>query len=134
MQCFSLLFLGATLSTWATINFSLALIVGLLASPLAFVRPLPLSKGDGQSSTFSVALSIPTTLLYLVASPPVALYGISWYYGKDIAWLLMEVANGWVAQGVWTNLMIWSVWWPAWVLAGISLYSGAVRPSTAQSE
>jgi glycosylphosphatidylinositol transamidase len=128
MQTFSLLVLGAALSTWATINFSLALIVGLLATPLAFVRPLPLSKSEAQSTFFTMALSIPTTMLYLVASPPVAIYAISWYFKKDVAWLLMEIAKGWVAQGVWSHLVIWSVWWPAWVLGGVVLYSGAVRP------
>ncbi|KJX98783.1 Glycosylphosphatidylinositol:protein transamidase [Zymoseptoria brevis] len=130
MQTFSLLFLGATLSTWATINFSLALIVGVLATPLGFVRPLPFGKGDGQNTIARLGLSIAVTVTYLIASPPTAIYASSWYLKKDVSWLLMEVAKGWVAQGVWSHLMIWSVWWPAWILGGIVLYSGAVRPKT----
>ncbi|GAB7356334.1 hypothetical protein MBLNU459_g7127t1 [Dothideomycetes sp. NU459] len=43
-QCFSLLLLGAALSTLATLNFSQALFIGLLASPLSFVRPFSTPK------------------------------------------------------------------------------------------
>lgn len=137
MQSFSLLFLGATLSTWATINFSLALLVGLLASPLSFARPLPVRSAialkvdsDKKGAVFSLAIRLPAALAYLIASPPVALYAVSWYLRKDLAWLLFEIATGWLAQGVWSNLVIWSVWWPAWVLGGVVLFSGVVQPSS----
>lgn len=133
MQSFSLLFIGATLSTWATINFSLALLVGLLASPLCFTRPVPLriviappSEAEKKSAALSLAIRLPAALMCLVASPPVALYASSWYLEKDLAWVLTEVAKGWLAQGVWSNLVIWSVWWPAWVLGCVVLFSGVV--------
>lgn len=133
MQSFSLLFIGATLSTWATINFSLALLVGLLASPLCFARPVPLkaliapkSDDEKKSAALNLAIHLPAALAWLVASPPTAVYAISWYSGKDISWLLIEIAKGWLAQGVWSNLVIWSVWWPAWVLGGVVLFSGVV--------
>ena len=130
MQSFSLLFLGATFSTWATLNFSLALTVGLLACPLGFVRPLPLRSASGISDkqrTLAIVLSIPTTLLWLALSPPATLYALSWYVRLDVSAILFEVAKGWVAQGVWSCLVLWSVWWPAWVLAGTVLFSGAVK-------
>src|SRR3954447_20437715 len=41
IKSFSLLLLGMFLSSLATLNFSLALIIGLLASPLTFMRPWP---------------------------------------------------------------------------------------------
>lgn len=137
MQSFSLLFIGATLSTWATINFSLALLIGLLASPLCFARPVPLrnltaptSEAEKKGAVLKFAMRLPAALAYLFASPPVALYAISWYSEKDLAWILVEIAKGWLAQGVWSNLVIWSVWWPAWVLGGIVLFSGVIPPGT----
>lgn len=133
MQSFSLLFIGATLSTWATINFSLALLVGILASPLCFARPVPFSNliapktEDKKAGVLNFAIRLPAALVWLVASPPTALYAISWYSGKDLSWILIEIAKGWLAQGVWSNLVIWSVWWPAWVLGGVVLFSGVVQ-------
>ncbi|KAK0750457.1 Gaa1-like protein [Schizothecium vesticola] len=45
LQSFSLLLLGMFLSSLATLNFSLALLVGLLACPLSFVRPSRTAAG-----------------------------------------------------------------------------------------
>ncbi|EME40303.1 hypothetical protein DOTSEDRAFT_74938 [Dothistroma septosporum NZE10] len=132
MQSFSLLFLGATLSTWATINFSLALIVGLLASPLSFVRPATFliiknEKGEQQNSPLDVTLSIVSSLAWLLASPPLMIYALSHYLHRDLGWILLEIAKGWTAQGVWSNLVVWNVWWPAWVIAGAVLFSNVAR-------
>src|SRR5436190_1097544 len=41
IKSFSLLLLGMFLSSLATLNFSLALLVGLLATPLTYIQPLP---------------------------------------------------------------------------------------------
>lgn len=130
MQSFSLILLGGILSTWATLNFSLALTVGLLASPLGFIRPLPLRPSADTSSVqqkLNVVLSIPLTLAWLVLSPPTVLYALSVYFQKELSWMLLEVAKGWIAQGAWSVLVLWSVWWPAWVVGGIVLVSGAVK-------
>ncbi|KAF2169586.1 hypothetical protein M409DRAFT_19998 [Zasmidium cellare ATCC 36951] len=130
LQSFSLLFVGATLSTWATINFSLALIVGLLASPLSFIRPMTLTTSSTDpSALLNILHATISSLLWVTTSPPLAMLALSWYLGKDITWMLVEVAKGWAAQGVWSILVIWSVWWPAWVLGGIVLFSGIVRPT-----
>src|SRR6185369_6907034 len=40
-KSFSLLLLGMFLSSLATLNFSLAFLVGLLAAPLTYLQPLP---------------------------------------------------------------------------------------------
>ncbi|KAI5361378.1 Putative GPI transamidase component Gaa1 [Septoria linicola] len=133
MQSFSLLLLGGTLSTWATLNFSLALTVGLLASPIGFIRPLPLRSSAGASDkqrTLAIALSVPAALLWLALSPPATIYALSWYAKLDVGTILFEVAKGWTAQGVWSCLVLWSIWWPGWVLAGTVLFSGAVRTAT----
>ncbi|KXT16433.1 hypothetical protein AC579_5140 [Pseudocercospora musae] len=123
MQSFSLLFLGATLSTWATINFSLALLVGLLAAPLGFARPIVVER----TKCVQFALHLPAALFWVALSPPAALYGLSVYTNKHLSWILLEIAKGWSAQGAWSNLVVWSVWWPAWVLGGTVLLSGIVR-------
>ncbi|KAF2211990.1 hypothetical protein CERZMDRAFT_97908 [Cercospora zeae-maydis SCOH1-5] len=130
MQSFSLLCLGATLSTWATLNFSLALTVGLLACPLGFVRPLPLrsaaSSSNEKQRKLAIAMSIPSALLWLALSPPAAIYAFSWFVKMDVSAVLFGIAKGWAAQGVWSCLVLWCVWWPGWLLAGVALVSGAV--------
>lgn len=131
LQSFSLLFLGATLSTWATINFSLALLVGLLASPLSFARPisLPSSGGNGVKSisVLEFCSSIPLALLYLILSPPLAIIAVTRYSESSLGSVLLEIAKGWSAQGVWSYLVIWGVWWPAWIIGGIVLFSGLAK-------
>jgi glycosylphosphatidylinositol transamidase len=134
-QSFSLLLLGATLSTLSTLNFSLALIAAALCSPLNFVRPLPslpsrLSVGnnaEGSEYLNKLAVICPATALYFAISPPVVLYAVSAWVGKGLEWMLVEVAMGWVAQGVWTSLVVWGVWWPTWVVGGGVLLSGIWR-------
>ena len=117
LQSFSLLILGATLSTLATLNFSLAFVVGLLASPLAFVR-----------ATKSPLLAIPQALILAALSPPVAMYGLNvWYEGRGLETVLLELAKGWMAQGVWTELVVWGVWWPAWIVGGTVVSGGMLR-------
>lgn len=134
-QSFSLLLLGATLSTLSTLNFSLALLIGLLCSPLNFIRPLPSlpprsaikSTADGSEYLNNLALILPSTVLYLGISPPIVLYAVSGWLGRVVGWMLGELAKGWVAQGVWSSLVIWGVWWPAWVVGGSVLWSGLMR-------
>ena len=122
----------------ATLNFSLAFVIGILCSPLSFVRPLPRlpffqpqaqSKDATKSKPFipSLAIAIPATLGYVAIAPPVVVYATNAYFRSDIGWILVEMARGWSAQGVWTNGIVWGIWWPAWVLGGAVLFSGALR-------
>lgn len=138
IQSFSLLLLGAALSMLATLNFSLALVIGILCSPFSFIRPLPSiplrsdlkTKDDAQNLVLRVATAaLPTALLFTV-SPPVVLYAINHHFVRDMEWVLLEMAKGWNAQGVWTSLVIWGVWWPAWVIGGSVLFSGTLRRGT----
>jgi GPI-anchor transamidase subunit GAA1 len=132
MQCFSLLLLGAAMSTLATLNFSLAFVVGVLAAPLSFCRRIPALSSWSRLQTapekrafvFEAAGNMLAVVLHLVASPPLLIYGLSWYYKKDTSWLLLEMAKGWAAQGVYTSFIVWNVWWPAWVVGGISWTGG----------
>jgi GPI-anchor transamidase subunit GAA1 len=135
MQSLSLLLLGATLSTLATLNFSLAFVVGVLASPLSFIRPLPTpatltSKNAAPATSnhaIALAIGVPAILVYTLVSPPVVLSAVVVFWKKQLGWLLLEMARGWAAQGVYTAFVVWAVWWPAWVLGGVVLYSGLYR-------
>ncbi|KAK5126259.1 hypothetical protein LTR85_010494 [Meristemomyces frigidus] len=129
-QSFSLLLLGATLSTLATLNFSLAFVIGLLASPLSFIRPLPKLPpyaDEKRRYAIGLAISIPAALVHAAVSPPAVLYVMAWHWQKDIGWTLAEIAKGWAAQGVYTSFVVWTVWWPAWVIGGVVLFSEMLR-------
>ncbi|KAK0997437.1 Glycosyl phosphatidyl inositol protein transamidase complex subunit [Friedmanniomyces endolithicus] len=135
MQSFSLLLLGTSLATLATLNFSLAFVVGVLASPLSFVRPLPRGTSTGFPAVLGrmgreyryavqVTIGLVATVLYAATSPPVVLYALCWCFSQDVGGLLLEMAKAWSMQGVYTSFVIWAVWWPAWVVGGIALFSG----------
>lgn len=148
MQSFSLLLLGATLSTLATLNFSLAFLIGLICAPLSFIRPLPSlwsmrSQQQSASKTTNSAatkqprnifispwvISVPTALLYTLISPPVVLYILDWaFLHIGLEEILVEMARAWHAQGSWTGMcVVWGVWWPAWVVGGAVLGSGMLK-------
>lgn len=125
LQSFSLLVLGAALSTWATLNFSLALVVGLLAAPLSFVSPIQ------HASARKISLAaMPAGIIWAALSPSsvaiLALHSQALFPGRDLQWLLVQIAWGWRAQGVWSVLLVWAVWWPAWIVAGVVLFAGLV--------
>ncbi|KAL2134618.1 hypothetical protein VTI74DRAFT_11360 [Chaetomium olivicolor] len=111
LKSFSLLLLGMFLSTLATLNFSLALIVGLLASPLSFIRPLPTST--------SPALKITSLGLLNLISPTTLLLAGAAYWGVGVESLLREAALGWHVCGTYSPVVVWCVWWPAWVVGGV---------------
>lgn len=96
------------LSSLATLNFSLALIVGLLSSPLSFVRPAR-----------HIAWSVPLALI----SPPavLAITTAVWKNGglAAIGEVLREAAFGWDVMGMYTPVVVWCVWWPAWLVGNL---------------
>ncbi|RHZ69407.1 hypothetical protein CDV55_106509 [Aspergillus turcosus] len=118
-RSFSLLLLGLFLSTLATLNFSLSFMVGLLCTPLSFVKRInPQTKA---------ALRYPIAILGLLAlnvlSPPAVLIGACWYSGVSVETVLTQAAFGWNVWGMWTQVVVWCVWWPAWVVGCVLLGS-----------
>ncbi len=119
----------------ATLNFSLAFIIGLLCAPLSFIRPFPhlppratiVTAADAMDYVGALAECTLPNLIYLIFSPVVAPFLISAFFRKGVEWTLLEMARGWVAQGVWTSLVVWGVWWPAWVVGGSVMFSGILR-------
>ena len=113
IQCFSLLLLGIFLSALATLNFSLSFFVGVACIPLSFMR----RQGD------SVRLSLRDSLLLGLFSPNSMLYAISFCGNLPVASVLSNAATEWLDSGVWTQIVIWLIWWPAWFSAAVVLAS-----------
>ncbi|KAK5729627.1 Glycosyl phosphatidyl inositol protein transamidase complex subunit [Elasticomyces elasticus] len=143
LQSFSLLLLGAAISTLATLNFSLAFVVGVLASPLSFIRPLPragemavLKKLDLWTQR-AVGWTVLQSMVYagwVAISPPAILYEACWFLELDMEHVLVEVAKGWNAQGVYTAGMVWGVWWPTWFLGGVVAFSNVVKDDVKEEQ
>lgn len=115
MQSFSLLLLGMFLSSLATLNFSLSLMVGLLSSPLSFVRPWPKTPTMRWASTALLNLLAPTAVL---AGWSAYWWGASKGVGS-IGEVLKEAAFGWRVWGMYTSVVVWGVWWPAWLVGAV---------------
>ncbi|KAL1306028.1 hypothetical protein AAFC00_004156 [Neodothiora populina] len=122
MQCFSLLLLGAALSTLATLNFSQALFVGILAAPLSFVRSF--SPPKSSPLVVRVLLAILAVAVMIATSPPAVLMIGSHLSRKHFVDLLEAAAWAWKVEKVWTAVTVWIVWWPAWVCGSVVLLSG----------
>ncbi|KAL2865528.1 GPI-anchor transamidase subunit GAA1 [Aspergillus lucknowensis] len=118
----SLLLLGLFLSALATLNFSLSFMIGLLCAPLSFVNRITADT----TPILRYALSIAGLFFLNILSPPVVLLAGCAYFGVSIETVLTEAAFGWDVWGMWTQVIIWCVWWPAWIvgaaLVGVSLF------------
>ncbi|KAF4121598.1 GPI-anchor transamidase subunit GAA1 [Geosmithia morbida] len=106
----SLLTLGMGLSTLATLNFSLAFVVGLLATPLTFVKP-----------TKSQPVKLATAALLNLVAPPVVIYAVTTIFGADVAYILREASFGWNVWGLYTPVAVWALWWPAWTIGMVNV-------------
>ena len=111
VKSFSLLLLGMFLSSLATLNFSLALLVGLLASPLSFVCPWPNAPAARWASASLLIVVSPATVL--------ALSQATLPSGLGVSGLLRWAAFGWDVWGVYTPVVVWCVWWPAWLCGSL---------------
>ncbi|KAL3461346.1 Gaa1-like protein [Aspergillus heterothallicus] len=122
IKSISLLLLGLFLSTLATLNFSLSFMIGLLCSPLSFVHPISAETAP----VLRYALSFTGLVFLNILSPPVVLLAGCAYFGVSAEKVLTEAAFGWDVWGMWTQVVVWCVWWPAWViggaLVGVSLF------------
>ncbi|KAF1808495.1 Glycosylphosphatidylinositol:protein transamidase complex, GAA1 component [Eremomyces bilateralis CBS 781.70] len=121
----SLLAHGMALSALATLNFSLSLFVGCITSPLSFLRPLPRhALVAGCALTF-----------WMVLSPMTVLLAGAWMWNAEIGGpqgiqgLLQQAAFGWKVHGLWTPVVVWLVWWPAWCVGGVVSASSMFLPA-----
>ncbi|MCJ1457909.1 Glycosyl phosphatidyl inositol protein transamidase complex subunit [Mycoblastus sanguinarius] len=119
LQSFSLLLLGMFLATLATLNFSLSLFVGLLSTPLSFIGN-PFSPSIEAKDVFpSKTRKALSTIVLQLFSPSVVMWTACWIWGADVSEVLAEAAFGWRVYGLWTQVVVWCVWWPAWLAGGV---------------
>ncbi|KAI2634558.1 Glycosylphosphatidylinositol:protein transamidase, GAA1 component [Xylaria nigripes] len=122
MKSFSLLLLGMFLSSLATLNFSLAFLVGLLSSPLSWTRPWP--NNMFTRYTYSALLSFVSPMCVVLFC--VVVY-VSRHTAEDagpttlgtLAVVLREAAFGWNVWGLYVPLVVWCVWYPAWLIGSV---------------
>lgn len=109
-KCFSMLVFGMALATLATLNFSLAFIIGVLAAPVSFMG---LSNNPALKWLSAAALTLiaPTTIIYSAAQA----------YGLDIGYVLTEASFGWNVWGMYTPVAVWGIWWPAWTIGMVNV-------------
>lgn len=110
------------LSALATLNFSLAFLVGLLSAPLTYITPLSIQSTPIRliiRGVVWIALNLlaPTTVLVVGARG----FGLE----MGVGGVLKEAAFGWDVWGMNTQVVVWCVWWPAWVVGMILLFGGA---------
>lgn len=89
IKSFSLLLLGLFLSSLATLNFSLAFLVGLLATPLTYIYPM------SSASVPKILLKAVIALFLTVIAPTAVLVIGTWAFGGSIEEVLAEAAYGW---------------------------------------
>ncbi|KAL8774977.1 MAG: hypothetical protein Q9209_000456 [Squamulea sp. 1 TL-2023] len=124
LQCFSLLLLGMFLATLATLNFSLAFLIGLLSAPLSFVG-LAMSADNGDAPPkLSTPRKIVSNVVLHLLSPPVVVLAICRIFGVDAGAMLAEAAFGWKVSGLWTQVVVCCVWWPAWLVGAVIVSPG----------
>lgn len=110
------------LATLATLNFSLSLFVGLLSTPLSFICNPFSGSIEAKDVIPSRSQGLAWTLVLQALSPPVVVGSVCYLWGADVGGVLAEAAFGWTVNGMWTQVVVWCVWWPSW-LAGSVLVS-----------
>jgi GPI-anchor transamidase subunit GAA1 len=129
LHCFCCMLLGMFLAALATINYSLAYIVGILCTPIVLVR-LPsqasLASADQKQQTTPQATTVSKVgafkllgyavlgIVLLALSPMTVIWVSSTFVPGGLAEVLRMAAFGWWVYGLWTQVIVWLVWWPAW--------------------
>jgi glycosylphosphatidylinositol transamidase len=116
IQCFSLLLLGMILAALATLNFSQSFLIGVLATPLSFVR-----------RTQKKWLSIVQFVVLIAVNPVMVAQWSAMLLGADLQDVLVLAAQGWHIWGLWTQVTVWLVWFPAWVLGSVVVAGGMLE-------
>ncbi len=64
---------------------------------------------------------IAMAVLLNLSAPTVILFASSVYWNVPVGEMLIEAAFGWDIWGMWTQVVVWCVWWPAWVTGSVLL-------------
>jgi len=113
VQCFSLLLLGMFLAALATLNFSLSVLIGVACVPLSFVQ---------RSSNMGVNAA--QLLVLALLNPCLVVQTGSKVLGASLAEVLVQSAIGWHVCGMWTQVVFWLVWFPAWLTGAVVVAAG----------
>lgn len=105
------------LSSLATLNFSLAFLVGVFSTPLTFVRPCPNSPILKWLSLVVLYVLSPTTVVFVASVLP----GLDEKVGYGLGEVLRQAAFAWDVTGTYTPVVVWCVWWPAWIVGVVSV-------------
>ncbi|KAL8943280.1 MAG: hypothetical protein Q9216_001191 [Gyalolechia sp. 2 TL-2023] len=119
LQCFSLLLFGMFLATLATLNFSLAFLIGLLAAPLSFTGVPMSAENNDAPLKISFQRKVVCNLVLHLLSPPAVVWALCKIFGMDAGAMLAEAAFGWKVSGLWTQVVVCCVWWPAWLVGAV---------------
>jgi glycosylphosphatidylinositol transamidase len=102
------------LAALATLNFSLSVIVGVLCAPLSFVRR---AQGNMYTAVQLVVLAL--------LNPVMVAQWSTHLLDADLELVLKVAATGWHVNGLWTQVVVWIVWFPAWVV-GTGIVAGGI--------
>ncbi|KAJ3570843.1 hypothetical protein NPX13_g5591 [Xylaria arbuscula] len=124
LKCFSLLLLGMFLSSLATLNFSLAFLVGLISAPLSFARPWPETPIMRFGYAALLQIASPTSAVLIGAAVYASSLGSSGAGAAaglldTLQHILSEAAFGWDVWGLYIPVVVWCVWWPAWLVGSV---------------
>jgi len=114
IQCFSLLLLGVFLAVLATLNFSLSFLVGVSCAPFSFVR-----------RTRSMGCNVALLTVLAMLNPLLVVRAATRLLGGNVADLLATAAQGWHIWGLWTQVVLFLVWLPAWAIHTSVVATGA---------
>jgi len=59
------------------------------------------------------------SVLLQLLSPPVVVFAACRAWGVDVGEMLVEAAFGWRVSGLWSQVVVWCVWWPAWLAGSV---------------
>jgi glycosylphosphatidylinositol transamidase len=59
-----------------------------------------------------------------ILNPVVVVRAAVWYWGADVLEFMLRAAEGWHVWGLWTQVVVWLVWWPAWFAGSVVAAGG----------
>lgn len=113
LQCFSLLFLGVFLAVLATLNFSLSVLVGVASVPYSFIR-----------RTSNIQVNVGLLAVMAVLNPLLVIHVGTKLLGGNLGEILSKAAQGWHIWGLWTQVVVFLVWLPAWTINAAVIATG----------
>ncbi|OAA49503.1 rhomboid protein 2 [Metarhizium rileyi] len=98
-------------TTERDLSLPLGIVAGCHAASVIPLFTFNIAPATSVISKYSVA-----ALLNAVA-PPVVVYLAAHFAGLSVAELLQQASFGWNIWAMYTPIVIWCIWWPAWLVA-----------------